>query len=63
MNSDPESPESTAALKRYSFFLRTLLNNIPDSIYFKDTEGRLLAVSEWGARFFGFDSSADLIGK
>jgi two-component system sensor histidine kinase/response regulator len=63
MNSDPESPESTAALKRDSFFLRTLLNNIPDSIYFKDTEGRLLAVSEWGARFFGFDSSADLIGK
>jgi sigma-B regulation protein RsbU (phosphoserine phosphatase) len=42
---------------------RFLLENTPDQIYFKDTEGRFLCVSRAVADFMGARDPADLIGK
>lgn len=43
--------------------LQQLMENIPDNIYFMDREGRLVLLSDWGARWLGFASPADVIGK
>ncbi len=51
------------ALEREEYLLRTLLDNIPDSIYFKDTESRFLRISKSLAEKFGFRGSTEVIGK
>ena len=43
--------------------LSTLMQNIPDCIYFKDTESRFLRVSEAMAKKFGLGTPEDVIGK
>lgn len=43
--------------------LRTLLENSPDSIYFKDTESRFLKTSASQARLVGLQSVDELVGK
>lgn len=43
--------------------LRTLIDNIPGQVYFKDTEGRMLIVNQAQARLLGADSPEELIGK
>lgn len=43
--------------------LETLMDNIPDAIYFKDLQSRFLRNSLAHARKLGFDDPADLIGK
>ncbi|MEZ6123412.1 MAG: PAS domain-containing protein [Planctomycetaceae bacterium] len=42
--------------------LETLLNSIPDAIYFKDEASRFLRISESMARMFGLKSAADAVG-
>ncbi|HEV2500471.1 MAG TPA: PAS domain-containing protein [Terriglobia bacterium] len=44
-------------------FLDTLMNNIPDAIYFKDLQSRFLRNTQAHAKMLGFDDPADLIGK
>ncbi|MGH9354417.1 MAG: PAS domain-containing protein [Terriglobia bacterium] len=44
-------------------FLDTLMNNIPDAIYFKDLQSRFLRNTRAHAKKLGFDDPADLIGK
>ena len=44
-------------------FFRFLLKNTPDQIYFKDTEGRLLCISDAGAKFLSAGKQEDVIGK
>ncbi|HEV2419819.1 MAG TPA: PAS domain S-box protein [Terriglobia bacterium] len=44
-------------------FLDTLMNNIPDAIYFKDLQSRFLRNTRAHAKMLGFDDPADLIGK
>jgi PAS domain S-box-containing protein len=51
------------ALAREKFLLETLINNIPDSIYFKDRESRFLRISQSMAAKFGFPTPQDVIGK
>jgi len=43
--------------------LRTLLDNSPDHIYFKDTQSRFIKSSNAQARQFGVDSPDELVGK
>lgn len=45
------------------FLLKTLLENIPDQIYFKDTECRFIHVSHSLAKKFGLPSPEGAIGK
>ena len=58
-NKEPSDP----ATKDESFYFRAMLDLVPDSIYFKDEQGRILAISEWGARFFGAKSRHEMVGK
>ncbi len=55
--------ERTRELTHEQFLLRTLLDNIPDSIYFKDTKGRFLRSSKAQAQRFGLTDPAQAIGK
>ena len=43
--------------------LQQLMEDISDNIYFMDREGRIVLISQWGARWLGFDSPAEVIGK
>ncbi|QDT10292.1 response regulator [Planctomycetes bacterium K23_9] len=43
--------------------LRTLMRNLPDSIYFKDTDSRFIRISQAMAEKFGFSSDDDVVGK
>jgi sigma-B regulation protein RsbU (phosphoserine phosphatase) len=50
-------------LSRERFFLRTLAANLPDKIYFKDTESRFLWCSHQTLVLFGTTNPAEVIGK
>jgi PAS domain S-box-containing protein len=43
--------------------LENLLENIPDSIYFKDTQSRFIQISPSTVKKFGLKSSEEVIGK
>ncbi|MGD0059815.1 MAG: PAS domain-containing protein [Verrucomicrobiia bacterium] len=55
--------ERTRELEHEQFLLRTLLDNVPDSIYFKDVKGRFLRSSRAQAKRFGLSDPALAIGK
>ncbi len=50
-------------LEHEKFLLETLLNNLPDAIYFKDTAGRFLRTSQSLARRLAVDDPQALIGR
>ena len=43
--------------------LKNLMNNIEDNIYFMDREGRIVLINPAGAKWLGFDSPEEVIGK
>ena len=55
--------EFEEALKAERNLLRTLIDALPDHIYVKDTEGRLLLVNEAQAHSLGFASPREAIGR
>jgi PAS domain S-box-containing protein len=55
--------DRTRELEHEQFLLRTLLDNVPDSIYFKDVKGRFLRSSRAQAQRFGLGDPAQAIGK
>src|SRR5579862_3408657 len=46
-----------------TFLLETLMDNVPDSIYFKDLESRFTRVNRYAAERFGVASPALAIGR
>lgn len=44
-------------------FFERLMERLPDQVYFKDLEGRFLAINQTQAAFLGVDSPAEAIGK
>ena len=46
-----------------SHLLSTLMQNLPDSIYFKDTDSRFLRISSALAEKFGMNSIDEVVGK
>lgn len=50
-------------LQDNGFLLQVLLDNLPDSIYFKDYESRFIRISQSTARKFSFEDPNFLIGK
>jgi sigma-B regulation protein RsbU (phosphoserine phosphatase) len=58
-----ERSEMESALARERFLLKTLMDNLPDTIYFKDRESRFIAVNRGAAAWFGLEDPADVLGK
>ncbi len=55
--------QRTAELAREKYIVDTFLANVPDSIYFKDREGRILRANKAHARQTGFANPLQEIGK
>ena len=43
--------------------LKNLMDNIEDNIYFMDREGRIILINQAGAKWLGFNSPKEVIGK
>jgi phosphoserine phosphatase RsbU/P len=58
-----ERSQMEQALARERFLLKTLMDNLPDHIYFKDRESRFIAVNRAMAALFGLEDPAEVLGK
>jgi two-component system sensor histidine kinase/response regulator len=58
-----DNKRAEAALKHERFLLRTLMDNLPDRIYFKDEKSRFLRNSRAHLTRFGLTDPNDAIGK
>jgi PAS domain S-box-containing protein len=50
------------SLAHEQYLMQTLMNNIPDHIYFKDRESKFIRISKSHAESFGLKESADAVG-
>jgi PAS domain S-box-containing protein len=55
--------ERSAELARQQYILDTFMENVPDSIYFKDRESRFTRINEALARRIEVDDPAEAVGK
>ena len=51
------------AIKRERILLRTLIDNLPDTIYIKDIEGRKVIANPADLKILGYDSESEVTGK
>jgi two-component system, sensor histidine kinase and response regulator len=58
-----ERKRAEDALKREQNIFSNLFDNIPDSIYFKDTESRFVRINNSMAQSFGLQNPDEVIGK
>jgi diguanylate cyclase (GGDEF)-like protein/PAS domain S-box-containing protein len=55
--------EVVGKLREEIFLLETLMDNVPDTIYFKDRESRFTRINRHAAARFGVDSPALAVGR
>ena len=55
--------QAEEAVFQERYLLRTLMDNVPDLIYFKDTEGRFIRGNKALANRFGVGDPAEVVGK
>jgi diguanylate cyclase (GGDEF)-like protein/PAS domain S-box-containing protein len=55
--------ELVGHLREEIFLLETLMDNVPDTIYFKDRESRFTRVNRHAAARYGIASPADAVGR
>src|SRR5262245_60216930 len=55
--------EALREMREEIFLLETLMDTIPDSIYFKDSESSFTRINKYTAERFGLPDPADAIGK
>ncbi|MEI8341199.1 MAG: PAS domain-containing protein, partial [Verrucomicrobiota bacterium] len=58
-----ERARAEETIQREQSFMSTLLNNIPDRIYFKDRQSRFIRTSQALAKFHHLKSPDELLGK
>lgn len=58
-----ERKQVAETLARERYFLRALIDNIPDSIYFKDAESRFVRINKAQANRFGLKDPDEATGK
>jgi PAS domain S-box-containing protein len=58
-----ERQQAETALAYEQYLLRSLMDNLPDSIYFKDTESRFLRINRAQSNHLHMSEPSDAIGK
>jgi len=58
-----ERKRAEEALAQERFLLQALMNNVPDHVYFKDRDSRLIRISKTLAQSFGVSDPAQAVGK
>lgn len=58
-----EKKRAEAAFKHERFLMQTLLENLPDSIYFKDVDSRFLKINKALANRFGLSDPQAAVGR
>lgn len=58
-----ERKKAEEAIAHEKNLLRTLIDNLPDSIYFKDTDGRKILTNKADIDFIGADNEKMVLGK
>ncbi len=58
-----ERKQAEAALKKEQYLMRTLMDTIPDTIYFKDTQSRFIRINCAQAKKLGLNDPEQAIGK
>jgi len=58
-----ERKRAEKALRYEQYLLHTLMNNVPDHIYFKDCQSRFIRINNAQARLFGLSDPAQALGK
>ncbi len=55
--------QNESELEQSQFLMDTLLDNVPDAVYFKDRKSRFIRISRSHARLFQLDDPQDAVGK
>jgi len=55
--------QAEEALAQERFLLQALMNNMPDHLYFKDIESRIIRITQSQALLFGYSDPEQAIGK
>jgi PAS domain S-box-containing protein len=58
-----EEARAAEILRQERYLLDTLMENVPDNIYFKDAAGRFLRINKALTTYFGLSDPAQAIGK
>ncbi len=58
-----ERKRAEEALARERILLRTVIDNLPDAVYVKDTEGRKMLSNPTDVQYMGLQAEAEVLGK